>query len=38
MIYVDKKVDVVVAGLYVEGLAGCILQWRLAIGYKMQSV
>lgn len=24
--YIDMKVDLVVVGIYVEGLAGCILQ------------
>lgn len=35
--YIDMKVDLVVVGASVEGLAGCILQWCLAIGYEMQS-
>lgn len=34
--YIGMKVDLVVVG-YVEGLAGCILQWCLATGYKKQS-
>ena len=36
--YIDMKVDSVVVGVYVEGLASSILQLCLVIGYKMQSV
>lgn len=35
--YSDMKADLVVVG-YMEGLAGCILHWCLAIGYKKQSI
>lgn len=35
--FIDMKVDLVIVA-YVEGLAGCILQWCLIIGWKKQSI